>query len=70
MTITVKSISSGGVETFRGSAEQVLGQLLQRYRWARRPRSPGDPHDPGSLRDVLARIGGAQDLVVEVGDAG
>ncbi len=68
MTVTVKSISSGGGSTFRGNPEQVLAQLLTRYPWAARARSPGDRHDPGSLRDVLARIGGAQDLVVEMSD--
>jgi hypothetical protein len=68
VTVTVKSISSGGGATFRGDTEQVLAQLLLRYPWARRPRSPGDTHDPGSLRDVLARIAGAQDLVVDVAE--
>jgi hypothetical protein len=68
MRVTVTSISSGSKESFRGTAEQVLSQLLARYPWAKRPRTPGQSYDPGSLRDVVGRLAGSQDLLAEMVD--
>ncbi len=68
MIVKITSISSKGIDSFRGTPEQVLSQLLTRFPWAAQPRDKTRPHDPGSLRDVLARLEGAQDLMVESAD--
>lgn len=68
MQVKVTSISSRGIDSFRGNPDQVLAQLLVKFPWAARRRDKSRPHDPGSLRDVLARLEGTQDLMVESSD--
>ena len=66
MTIKIESISSGRVTTLRGEPEEVRLQALLLFPWAQRKPYPGHHHDPNDLKDVITRLAGTQDLLVEV----
>lgn len=66
MTVVIKHISSGSVTTLKGEPEEVRHQALILFPWAHRKPYPQHHHDPNDIKDVISRLAGAQDLLVEV----
>jgi hypothetical protein len=65
MVVKITNANSGNVQELSGDPEQIRNQILVLWPWTK--RSTVNPkHDPNDIMDVLARLGGAQDIFVEV----